>query len=194
MSEFKDVSERGILKRGCACCGYLIDFSAEPKWDSSICLICGWQQNVSQEMEPTYRGGPNRVDLLTARRNYFKVGASLVRRLLRRLRRPPLPDEIPSGGNPYEHIYQQIEPHFSCPCCFYKTFELEPKDTLMACSVCLWTDEMPLSDISEDSPEWMPALNEVSLEQAQRNFAQWGVFQEKYLPFARPPRPEEMHG
>lgn len=179
------------LKKACACCGYLIDSLAEEKWTSNICLICGWQQNITQEMDPTYKGGPNRVDLLTARRNYFKVGASLVRRLLSKYRRSPLPNEIPCGGNPYEQIYQHLEPCFSCPCCFYKTFEMETGDTLMACPVCLWTDEAPVPNVSEESPEWLPSLNEVSLEDAQKNFAKWRVYQKKFLPFARLPRPEE---
>lgn len=175
----------------CSCCGYLT--LREKKYTFAICKVCWWQEDKTQETEPTYRGGANRPSLLTARRNYFVTGAIESKLLLLPLqrRREPYPDEIPVGGNPYKLEYTDLVTPFLCPCCGYKTFEVPPGNTLLICPVCLWTDDDTQPDISPQSTDWRSSSNLVNLEQARRNFSESGVYQKKLISYARPPKPVE---
>lgn len=173
----------------CACCGYLTRIGE--RWNSWICPICGWQECNLQEKAPYYRGGPNRPSLLIARRNYFKIGAIEARRRGKKTRRDPLPTEIPTGGNPYESQYTHRLSSYLCPCCEFLTFESPPYNTLFACPVCLWTDELPRVK-SRDSASMRPGSNSVTLEEAKCNFQELKASDPKYLPYVRNPKPEEM--
>lgn len=191
--EAKRVQSEANPTYPCPCCGYLC-YSDDPHGSFVICPICGWEADNVQGDDPTYAGGANRTSLLVARRNHFVVGASESRYLLfpNRFRREPLPEEIPPGGNPYQGAYLNLVTPFACPCCDHKTFESLPGNTLLICAFCLWTDEDPSQDVPQGSPDWRPSLNQVRLEQARQNYAKWGVYAQKFLPFARSPQREEI--
>ena len=57
----------------CACCDLPTLTSRSP---SDVCPVCFWEDEVSQTVDPTSDGGPNRLSLLDARANYARVGAA----------------------------------------------------------------------------------------------------------------------
>ena len=61
-------------RRLCPCCGYL-SLNSELS-DYEICPICFWENDLVQQMDPTYTGGANVVCLREARENYRKYGVS----------------------------------------------------------------------------------------------------------------------
>jgi hypothetical protein len=74
----------------CPVCGYRTlerDMLTAPAY--SICPICFWEDELwpGEESNPDAGGGPNRVLLGEARRNYEKFGA-VEQRLTRHVRRP----------------------------------------------------------------------------------------------------------
>lgn len=175
----------------CSCCGYLT--LRGEKYTFAICKVCRWQEDEIQETDLTYRGGANKPSLLTARRNYFIVGAIQSKHLLLSLRRcnEASPDEIPVGGNLNKLVYIDLFTPFLCPCCGYKTFEVPPDNTLLICPVCLWTDDDIRPDISPQSLGWRPSSNLVNLEQARLNFSELGVYHKKFIAYARLPKQVE---
>lgn len=182
----------GTERFPCPCCGYLYYFE-EPGGSFLICHICGWEDDNVQLNDPMFAGGANRSNLITARRNYFRIGAVEASWLVvsRRHRRAPLPEEIPPGGNPYLAAFQQLETPYACLCCAYKTFELEPACTLLVCPVCLWTDIHLLPEFQQTCSDDELRLRRVKLENAQRHFQQWGASEKQYIPYARLPLPQE---
>jgi hypothetical protein len=75
----------------CPVCGYLTLTDAPGRYD--ICPVCFWEDDPVQARDPDYAGGPNRVSLKEAKRNFAAFGASKERS--RGNVRPPHPDEIP---------------------------------------------------------------------------------------------------
>jgi hypothetical protein len=57
----------------CPCCGHLV-FSEAPGSDD-ICLVCFWEDDVTQLRWPNLSGGANAVSLLEAQRSFAKIGA-----------------------------------------------------------------------------------------------------------------------
>lgn len=59
----------------CPCCGY---YTLGVKADNTfqICPVCYWQDDGIQLNNPLYEGGANSVNLITARENFKKFGAS----------------------------------------------------------------------------------------------------------------------
>lgn len=58
----------------CRCCNYnsLNEF---PNGTYEICEICFWEDDTYQTENPNDEGGPNRVSLIQARKNYEEFGA-----------------------------------------------------------------------------------------------------------------------
>ena len=58
----------------CKCCDYntLIEF---PNGTYEICKICFWEDDNYQNEKPNEKGGPNRVSLNQARKNFAEFGA-----------------------------------------------------------------------------------------------------------------------
>ena len=57
----------------CPCCGYWV--FAEPPGSADICLVCFWEDDLSQLRWPALAGGANAVSLVEAQRNVREVGA-----------------------------------------------------------------------------------------------------------------------
>jgi hypothetical protein len=76
----------------CPCCGFLTMFGPI-RHTLDTCPICGWEDDVSQIIEPDMDDGANTVSLNEARENYAKFGAIDEEALS--YVRPPRPKERP---------------------------------------------------------------------------------------------------
>lgn len=96
----------------------------------------------------------------------------------------PEPPESPPPPEPEEPVAQ-----FPCPCCGCLTFPV-PKEEAMAyiCPVCFWENDVfdPGEDVPSDENRGM------TLRQGRENYRRWGAVRQDLVPFARPPRPEEL--
>jgi hypothetical protein len=75
-----------------------------------------------------------------------------------------------------------------CPCCGYLTLPEAPTGTYEICPVCFWEDD----NVRFDDPDHEGGANQVSLNQARKNFREHGVSEIRLKPHVRPPRPEEQ--
>jgi hypothetical protein len=78
-------------------------------------------------------------------------------------------------------------PRHPCPCCGYLTLAEEPGGTFDICKVCFWEDD----NVQSHDPDAEGGANEVSLNQARRNFREHGVSDLRFKASVRPPLPEE---
>ena len=76
-----------------------------------------------------------------------------------------------------------------CPCCGYITFPV-PKEEALAyiCPVCFWENDV--FDPGEDAPS--DENGGMTLCQGRENYHKYGAVQQRLVPYARPPRVEEM--
>jgi len=72
---------------------------------------------------------------------------------------------------------------YPCPCCGYVTFT-GPPGGYEACPICFWEDDGQ----QLRWPRLEGGANVVSLEQAQKSFAECGASQRRFQPYVRPPR------
>ncbi len=67
------VTSNETKKYKCACCGcYTME---EPSGSFEICPVCFWEDDKTQNNDPEYTGGANKVCLNEARKNYDIFGA-----------------------------------------------------------------------------------------------------------------------
>jgi len=78
-------------------------------------------------------------------------------------------------------------PSYRCPCCRYKT--LHSRGSYEICKVCFWEDDGQ-DDHDADLVRGGPN-QDLSLTQAQVNFARFGAVEERFREFVRPPRDNE---
>lgn len=93
------------------------------------------------------------------------------------LKSPPSPElEEPVG-------------QFPCPCCGCLTFPV-PREEAMTyiCPICFWENDV--FDPGEDAPS--DENRGMTLRQGRENYRRWGAVRQDLVPFARPPRPEEL--
>jgi hypothetical protein len=57
----------------CPCCGHLV--FDEPPGSDDICLVCFWEDDLTQLRWPALAGGANAVSLAEAQRNLAEFGA-----------------------------------------------------------------------------------------------------------------------
>lgn len=62
------------MKYTCPCCGYKT-FSDLPG-SYEICLVCFWENDPVQILNPWYSGGANRLSLAQSQINFQNIGAS----------------------------------------------------------------------------------------------------------------------
>jgi len=77
---------------------------------------------------------------------------------------------------------------YPCPCCGYLTLSESPPGTFEVCPVCFWEDD----NLQFADPSCREGANQVSLEEAQKNFKQFGAVAEEFTSLARPPQPKEI--
>lgn len=73
----------------CPCCGHLT--FTEPPGSDDICLVCFWEDDVSQLRWPQRAEGANAPSLSEAQANFAKFGA--IEERFKGDVRPPLPEE-----------------------------------------------------------------------------------------------------
>jgi hypothetical protein len=73
----------------CPCCGHLV--FTDPPGSDDICLICFWEDDLTQLRWPELAGGANASSLAEAQRSFAKCGASEERFVTDV--RPPAADE-----------------------------------------------------------------------------------------------------
>jgi Cysteine-rich CPCC len=76
-----------------------------------------------------------------------------------------------------------------CPCCGYLTLECTSPGSWEICPVCFWEDD-PIQ--FADPTHGGDGANGVTLEQARRNYTQFGASEPEALRHVRPPRPDEF--
>ncbi|PIC71538.1 hypothetical protein CSV77_04065 [Sporosarcina sp. P16b] len=60
---------------------------------------------------------------------------------------------------------------YTCPSYGYKTLDEKPSGTFDICGICFWEDD----NIQFDDPDYTGGANEPSLQEAQNNFIEFGV-------------------
>jgi hypothetical protein len=90
----------------------------------------------------------------------------------------------------FENVSKPTEPDktYRCACCRYKT--LRGRAGLEICKVCFWEDDGQDdhdADVVRGGPNGL-----LSLSKARRNFAEFGVSDQKFVSNVRPPLPDEL--
>lgn len=76
---------------------------------------------------------------------------------------------------------------YPCPCCGYIVFR-EPPGSHDICPICFWEDDESQLRFADEGG----GANEVSLRQAQANYAAAGVSEDRLAARVRPPRQGEV--
>jgi hypothetical protein len=82
-----------------------------------------------------------------------------------------------------------IEKLYPCPCCGYRTLNLEPPGTYLICPICFWEDD---GDIGAACGYSWVGSNQVCLRQAQQNFIAFGACEPQWLKDVRSPTPSDV--
>ena len=77
---------------------------------------------------------------------------------------------------------------FACPCCGYRTFDIEPDGTYEICPICFWEDD----PIQLEDPNLESGANNVSLKQGQRNFIEFRACDKEMIKHTRKPKKSEQ--
>ena len=76
---------------------------------------------------------------------------------------------------------------YQCPCCGYLTLSEESPGTFEICPICYWEDD----NVQAADPNYEGGANQVSLNQARQNFAEFGASTRDAVTRVRRPLPEE---
>ena len=77
---------------------------------------------------------------------------------------------------------------FPCPCCGYLTFIDKPCGSFEICPVCYWEDD----NIQRDDPDYTGGANDISLNEARKNYKKIGAISKEYCDSVRLPLAEEI--
>ncbi len=72
---------------------------------------------------------------------------------------------------------------YACPCCGYKTLCEVPPRCYAICPVCYWEDD----PVQFNDPDYAGGANKVSLNEARRNFLEFGASELEWKSFVRAP-------
>ena len=75
-----------------------------------------------------------------------------------------------------------------CPCCGCRTLSRPGNDEI--CPVCFWHDDGQGDDQAKEIRGGPNKL--LSLDEARKNYAEFGAFDKEFVPNVRPPRDEEI--
>ena len=79
---------------------------------------------------------------------------------------------------------------YKCPCCGYYTFEEKPNGNYDICKVCFWEDD----PLAYDDPNYEADCNRVSLNQARKNYIDFGACEKSLIAHVRQPLANEKQG
>lgn len=82
-----------------------------------------------------------------------------------------------------------IASRYACPCCGFLTLREKPPGSFVICPVCFWEDD----DVQFNNPTYAGGANQVSLEEARKNFIEHGAVMREFRDRVRAPTPEEMN-
>ena len=77
---------------------------------------------------------------------------------------------------------------YRCPCCGFYTFAEPPAGNYDICPVCFWEDD----PCAYDDPDEESSCNHVSLNQARKNFMEFGACKEDMKKYVRLPLEHEL--
>lgn len=77
---------------------------------------------------------------------------------------------------------------FPCPCCGFLTFKEEPCGNYEICPVCYWEDDC----VQNKNPDYVGGANEISLNDAKKNYTKYGAVQLKFVKDVRDPFMDEF--
>ena len=77
---------------------------------------------------------------------------------------------------------------FPCPCCGYLTLSEGGHWTFEICPICFWEDDK----VQFEDPSYSGGANKVSLEQARKNFAEFGAKERRFIGEVRKPHESEI--
>ena len=69
-----------------------------------------------------------------------------------------------------------MQKKYKCPCCENYTLDNEP-GTFDICNICYWEDD----NVQRINPNYDGGANDISLNQARKNYKRIGVISEEYL-------------
>ena len=76
---------------------------------------------------------------------------------------------------------------YSCPCCRHKTLSKVPPRSYDICPVCYWEDD----PVQFDDPDYAGGANKASLNEARKNFLEFGASEQEWRQRVRAPRKGE---
>lgn len=76
---------------------------------------------------------------------------------------------------------------YQCPCCGFYT--LDARKEYEVCPVCFWEDD----PIQAKDEQYSGGANKVSLEQARKNYAEFGACEIEMLKYVRKPNNDEYN-
>jgi len=77
---------------------------------------------------------------------------------------------------------------YKCPCCGYYTLDEAPGNTYNICPVCYWEDDF----VQFKDFIYSHGANAVSLEQARKNYLEFGACEPNMVPYVRKPLLDEI--
>lgn len=81
----------------------------------------------------------------------------------------------------------QTKIKYRCPCCDSLTLDSKP-GCFDICPVCYWEDD----NIQRDDPDYTGGANDISLNEARKNYKKIGAISKEYCDSVRLPLAEEI--
>jgi hypothetical protein len=81
-----------------------------------------------------------------------------------------------------------VSEKFICPCCDFRTLDEPPSGTFNICPICFWEDD----NVQYDDPDYTGGANQVSLNQARKNYQDFGASELRCQDHVRQPTREEI--
>src|SRR5581483_11595042 len=82
-----------------------------------------------------------------------------------------------AGATVLAAVVATMKKSYPCPCCGYLTLSEEPPGTFEVCPVCYWEDDLA----QFKDPTYAGGANNVSLQEARRNFHQFGAMSAEFV-------------
>ena len=77
---------------------------------------------------------------------------------------------------------------YLCPCCDFQTLRNPPPGTFDICPICHWEDD----NVQYDDPEYAGGANRVSLNEARKNYREFGASELRCQSHVRKPTQDEV--
>jgi hypothetical protein len=77
---------------------------------------------------------------------------------------------------------------YKCPCCGYFTLNQKADNTFQICLVCYWEDD----GVQLNDPNYEGGANRISLNEAKKNFEEFGAIEKRFVTQVRPPNKDEV--